>query len=217
MADLIIDTSAGLIKDTKQNTCRDPYDHLGPVEWVDKQIEYGSQEFNISGRGLVPFLQKLDGDLIGCEIGVCHGFSTEYFLKNIPTIKTIYAVDHYPSFVDWDGTRLTPERQEETKRRCKERLSKYSGVQHIYDTSSNFVKTLADESLDFVFVDGDHSYEATLEDIRNYWPKVKKGGLFAGHDINLTTVDRAVKEFFKDIPNIEIKVVENNAWFLTKV
>lgn len=214
MTDLIIDTSAGLVR---ENACRDPYDHLGPAEWVDKQIEYGSQEQHVSGRGLVPFINQLQGKLIGCEIGVCHGYTTEYFLKNIPNIGMIYAVDHYPSFVDWDGTRLTPERQEETKRRCKDRLSVYSGVEHIYDTSSNFVKTLKDGELDFVFVDGDHSYEATLEDIRNYWPKVKTGGIFAGHDINLTSVDRAVKDFFKDITNTEIKVVENNAWFLKKV
>ena len=95
-------------------------------------------------------------------------------------------------------------------------MSIYGGVELVYDTSTNFAKTIEDESLDFVFVDGDHSYEATLADIQNYWPKVKKGGLFSGHDINLDAVDRAVKEFFKDIPGVEIRVVENNAWFLFK-
>lgn len=215
MSDFIIDTSQNLIKQTGP-VCRDPYDHLGPEEWVQKQIDYGQVEEHISGRGLVPYLQELDGELVGCEIGVCHGFTTEYFLKNVPTIEKIYAIDHYPSFVDWDGTRLTEERQEETKRRCAERLSIYGGVELIYDTSTNFVSNLEDESLDFLFIDGDHSYESTLADIQNYWPKVKKGGLFAGHDINLGTVDQAVKEFFKDKEGVQIRVVENNAWFLIK-
>lgn len=208
---LIIDTTSNLVKEPVQ--CRDPYDHLGPVEWVDKQIEYGSQEQNISGRGLMPYIKELKGELVGCEIGVCHGFTTEYLLKNISNIVAYYAVDHYPSFVDWDGTRITEERQEETKRRCAERLSEYKPVEYIYDTSSNFAKRIEDGALDFVFIDGDHSYESTLEDIRNYWPKVKKGGVFAGHDINLTSVDAAVKEFFKETP---VKIVENNAWFLIK-
>lgn len=213
MDDFIIDTRDVSVA----NSCRDPYDHLGPEEWVDKQIEYGSKEENISGKGLLPYIKSLSGELIGCEIGVCHGFTTEYILKNVPNIKKIYAVDHYPSFVDWDGTRITAERQEETKKRCKERLKNFSSVEYAYEDSSNFVKNIEDGTLDFVFVDGDHRYEATLNDIKNYWPKVKVGGLFAGHDINLPDVSRAVQDFFKNMPNIEIKVVENNAWFLMKV
>ena len=114
MSEFIIDTASNTMQET---TCRDPYDHLDAKEWVDKQIEYGSQESVISGRGLVPHLQEMGDNLVGCEIGVCHGFTTEYMLKNVPTITKIYAVDNYPSFVDWDGTRVTAERQQETKER----------------------------------------------------------------------------------------------------
>lgn len=213
MADFIIDTTQNVVR---QDGCRDPYDHLGPEEWVQKQIDYGEKEENISGRGLVPILKTLQGNLDGVEIGVCHGFTSEYFLKNVPNITTLYCVDHYPSFVDWDGTRLTEERQEETKRRCKDRLSEYNSVKLIYDRSVNFAQTLKDDSLDFVFVDGDHSYNATMQDFESYWPKVKKGGVFAGHDINLSTVDQAVKDFFKD-KNVEgVNVVDNNAWYIIK-
>jgi predicted O-methyltransferase YrrM len=213
MTDFVIDTSQNMIRDASP-VCRDPYDHLGASEWVDKQIEYGEKLENISGKGLVEHIQKLSGELIGCEIGVCHGFTTELLLKQIPNIKKIYAVDSYPSFVDWDGTRITEERQSETKQRCFTKLSVFGEkVVFIHDTSTNFSKQVLDEELDFIFVDGDHSYEATLADITNYWPKVKKGGIFAGHDINLNTVDAAVKEFFKDKA---VTVVENNAWFIIK-
>jgi predicted O-methyltransferase YrrM len=210
--EFIIDTTQNIVRQSQQ--CRDPYDHLEANEWVDKQIEYGQIESNISGRGLLPFIQELTGEIVGCEIGVCHGFTTEYFLKNTPTIKKVYVVDNYPAFVDWDGTRITAERQEVTKRLCKSKLEKFGDkVVFAYESSVTFAQTLEDDSLDYVFVDGDHSYEATLADIQNYWPKVKKGGIFAGHDINLTSVDNAVKEFFKETP---VKVVENNAWFLIK-
>lgn len=214
MNNLIINTEDNVIK--AASTCRDPYDNLGPKEWVDKQIEYGCIENHISGKGLLLELQKKTGDLVCCEIGVCHGFSSEYFLKNISNIKTYYAIDNYPVFTDWDGTRLTFERQEETKNRCKERLDVFdSKVIFIYEDSSKYHSNFEDDFFDFIFVDGDHSYEATLKDIQNYWPKMKKGGLFAGHDINLQTVSNAINEFFKDNAK-NIKVVENNAWFIIK-
>jgi predicted O-methyltransferase YrrM len=211
---LIINTETG-----HTNNCRDPYDHLGPVEWVDKQIEYGSQELVISGRGLIPFLRQMGNNLVGCEIGVCHGFTTEYMVKSLSNICKIYAVDHYPSFVDWDGTRVTAERQEETKQRCERRLAPYRDkISLHYEDSATFSTTIEDDSLDFVFIDGDHSYEAVLRDCRLYWPKVKNGGLFAGHDINLQSVRQALGQFFSEsrIDDRKLKIVENNAWFIMK-
>lgn len=216
MSDFIIDTASNTMQ---QVACRDPYDHLDAKEWVDKQIEYGSQEAVISGRGLVPHLQEMGDNLVGCEIGVCHGFSTEYFMKHVPTISKLYGVDPYPSFVDWDGTRVTAERQQETKARCFQRLMPFlDKVSLVYTTSEEFASTIEDNALDFVFIDGDHSYEATLKDCQLYWPKVKSGGMFAGHDINLQSVDKALREFFKGLgkEKVELKVVDNNAWYLIK-
>jgi predicted O-methyltransferase YrrM len=213
MSKLVIDTSSNLFNAVPKS--QDPFDHLGPVEWVDKQIEYGSKEQNISGKGLVSIIKKLTGNLIGCEIGVCHGFTTEYFLNNLINIKKIYAIDSYPTFIDWGGVRLTQERQQETKDRCAKRLSNYTNVELVYSTSSQFVNNIENNELDFIFIDGDHSYEATLEDIKNYWPKVKTGGVFAGHDIYLPSVAQALKEFFKDKFS-DISVVENSAWYVIK-
>jgi predicted O-methyltransferase YrrM len=43
-------------------------------------------------------------------------------------------------------------------------------------------KMYADESLDAVFIDADHRYESVKKDIISWMPKVKKGGILAGHD-----------------------------------
>jgi hypothetical protein len=55
-----------------------------------------------------------------------------------------------------------------------------------------------DGSLDFVFLDADHSYEAVMRDIASWLPKVRAGGVLAGHDygprIGLEGVSRAVDE-----------------------
>lgn len=48
--------------------------------------------------------------------------------------------------------------------------------------SDEAFKLYPDQSLDFVFIDAEHSYEAVKQDIINWLPKVKKGGILAGHD-----------------------------------
>jgi hypothetical protein len=51
-----------------------------------------------------------------------------------------------------------------------------------------------DKSLDFVFIDGDHRYECVKADIEAWLPKVKPGGILAGHDYGWNDVTRAVQE-----------------------
>lgn len=62
--------------------------------------------------------------------------------------------------------------------------------------SIDAAKLYEDESLDFVFIDACHSYECVVEDIRAWYPKVKKDGIISGHDYNDSWpgVVRAVNE-----------------------
>jgi SAM-dependent methyltransferase len=57
-----------------------------------------------------------------------------------------------------------------------------------------------DGSLDLVFLDADHRYEAVIRDIRLWWPKIRPGGLFLGHDYGSVHpgVARAVNEVFRE-------------------
>ena len=53
-----------------------------------------------------------------------------------------------------------------------------------------------DESIDLAFIDGDHSYEGCLADLKAVWPKVKKGGVVLIHDcIPNSEPLQAVEEF----------------------
>jgi hypothetical protein len=47
-----------------------------------------------------------------------------------------------------------------------------------YKVADNFI----DGTIDFVYIDGDHNYEAVKRDIQLYLPKIKDGGIIAGHD-----------------------------------
>lgn len=64
-----------------------------------------------------------------------------------------------------------------------------------------------DASFDFVFIDADHRYEGVKADILGWMPKVKKGGIIAGHDYKVPGrrhpgVKRAVNEIFGDDVNV---------------
>jgi len=57
------------------------------------------------------------------------------------------------------------------------------------------VLMIPDISLDFVFIDAMHTYEAVKEDIRAWFPKIRSGGIVAGHDYSWDGVKKAVDEF----------------------
>jgi len=57
------------------------------------------------------------------------------------------------------------------------------GDSHSEETLNRIKKILRYEKVDFLFIDGDHSYEGIKKDFEMYSPLVKKGGLIAFHDI----------------------------------
>lgn len=74
--------------------------------------------------------------------------------------------------------------------------------------SADAVSSVEDGSLDAVYIDGDHSYEGVKNDLRAFWPKVRPGGIIAGHDYEMNMqrartryefgVKRAVDEFLEE-------------------
>jgi len=74
-------------------------------------------------------------------------------------------------------------------------------VEHVVEpvriNSVEAAKQFADSSLEFIFIDANHAYEAVLEDLKAWFPKLKKGGHIAGHDYyNDEGVRQAVRHFF---------------------
>lgn len=60
-------------------------------------------------------------------------------------------------------------------------------------------KQYDDESIDFLFIDANHTYEDMKQDLEFWFPKIKKGGLICGHDYEERPwpgLVKAVDEFF---------------------
>lgn len=118
----------------------------------------------------------------GVEIGVFKGETSQYILKNWN--GTLYMVDV------WKG--LTSEEYNDSSNHSihttayKETIDNISGYENrgimIRATSKEASKLFQDESLDWVWIDANHAYDYVKEDIQLWWPKLKKGGLFSGHD-----------------------------------
>jgi predicted O-methyltransferase YrrM len=65
----------------------------------------------------------------------------------------------------------------------KQKIFLIQGDSHDIETLKKIKAILKDNKVDFLFIDGDHSYEGVKKDFEMYSPLVRKGGIIAFHDI----------------------------------
>lgn len=84
-------------------------------------------------------------------------------------------------------------------------MDRFDSVPNIIrgDSTESAIK-FKDGSVDFLFIDGDHSTEKLEADIRAWIPKIRSQGLMAGHDYDRETVKRAFANVFKHPPVLNI-------------
>eukprot|EP00758_Cryptobia_borreli_P017344 Tbor_TRINITY_DN6182_c4_g1::TRINITY_DN6182_c4_g1_i3::g.22011::m.22011 len=51
---------------------------------------------------------------------------------------------------------------------------------------------------DYIYVDARHDYKGVLDDISQWWPKLKKGGIMAGHDYVFFTKKARIGKYVND-------------------
>lgn len=135
--------------------------------------EVGTSEEEIcSPPTRVEFLKKVIPPAGICaEIGVQRGYFSQQILK-FASPKHLYLIDN------WEV-----EKDDQQKENYKHVTKQFSGMPNItiirkHSTAVQF----EDNSLDWVYLDADHTYPFVIEDIKFYLPKVKEGGIIAGHD-----------------------------------
>lgn len=90
------------------------------------------------------------------------------------------------------------------------------------DFSPKAADGFADGSLDFVYIDANHSAPAVRSDLRAWWPKVRAGGVFGGHDLyerhddyQECAVETEVRAFCAEM-GVTFAVTECTSWWVRR-
>lgn len=154
----------------------------------------------------------INGYRRGAELGVSTGRFSLYLCAHIPTLSMI-AVDLWATqeprpHVEGSETYTTFKHDESYERFKAISERAYPGRIDIFRMKTHeAAQHVPNGHLDFVFIDADHTYEGCLQDIDDWAPKVKRGGMICGHDINWPTVKQAVDARFN-----QYNVFHDHVW-----
>lgn len=136
------------------------------------------------------------------EIGVWRGHTSQVLLHFLPGIRSYHLVDPWANYADYEksGDAKANEAIALARDLCAERLDPFRNklVWHAM-YSHEAAGRVEPGSLDLVFIDGNHDYDYVKRDIACWLPKLRRGGILAGHDLDWKDapgVRRAVEESF---------------------
>ena len=144
---------------------------------------------------------------VGAEIGVADGRYSQILCEEIPGLK-LSCIDLWTPYEQcW----RTQDYQDKAFDQTKEKLKNYD-VNLIKKPSELASFDFEDNSLDFVFIDGSHTFDYVMTDIIMWSRKVKKGGIVSGHDYCHFTDSGVIEAVNKycEIHRIEVKLINRN-------
>jgi hypothetical protein len=180
----------------------------------------------IISRDDVPTLFEKMGAEVICEIGVRYG---EYFkILFTPKLKEAVAVDLWTNtgVLSQNDVLFTQEELDKQYNNFLDLSKNDSRIKVIKDFSINASTQFSDGHFDFVYIDADHTEPAVQKDINAWWPKVRSGGVLAGHDYSHAApvvkgtvlkfgVIEAVNKFVQQ-NKVQLHVDKNQSWFIPK-
>lgn len=143
----------------------------------------------------------------GIEVGTAYGGCANHLLLNCDLDKLI-CVDPYKYYPDMPGL-FDQDDYDRLKQQTLNRLYRFRAYEWLWDTSKDAFDSLHydDTKVDFVFLDGLHTYEMVKWEIEHYSKLIRPGGALIGHDYDtFNEVKKAVDEYCKPI------MLETNLW-----
>lgn len=146
------------------------------------------------------------------EVGTYAGRSLAYLIVEIINAEKDIKVTAIDSFIGFDPSVYLQGRDLSDKFYAnmypiKDKFNVLVG--NSWDAATKF----DDNSLDFVFIDADHKYQSVVNDILAWMPKVKIGGVLAGHDYpSYPGVVKAVNEIFGD--KFDRSYIDESVWLI---
>lgn len=145
---------------------------------------------------------------LGVEVGVDKGHSARAILE-LKNVDKVYLVDPYDFNISCESERKKRRKLRRSKRhfsKAREKIWPFLCRRYEFMLmKSEEASNLINEKLDFVFIDGNHSYEFVMKDLNSWFGKLKSRSLFFGHD----WTDESMKEEEEDpFPGVRKAVTE---------
>ena len=148
---------------------------------IDRRVRRSKLRLRNARPGIWQVKRRLKGPIVGCEVGVFKGIHALQMLQTLPNLIRLYLVDPYTRYTGYKdfqspGNQLLQGAEEEAHIRLQPYRDRIIWVRDKFDAKH------IPEPLDFIYIDGQHTYEAVTHDIRHATHLVKPGGIIAGHD-----------------------------------
>ena len=148
-------------------------DKFNPPGWEGKRGRV--EEKKLTRRiQLVEMFRDL-GFKKGAEIGVARGEFSKQMHETIPDLELLSVDNYLPR-------QISQRRRMKQYVAAKKALSRYPGNTMVREESLVAAMKVPDGSLDFVYIDADHTFNGVVCDIVLWAQKVRRGGVVAGHD-----------------------------------
>lgn len=178
-----------------------------------------------------------DHPIIGVEIGVAKGDNSQSILTEL-NVNHLTLVDIWEKWEEplelksYDKMKIYVNGmfmigKEKEKLTDKFKFGSFDYIQNKFrgmdgqvtilrSKSQDASKKFDDESIDFIYIDASHNYSDVIVDLQSWYPKVKIGGVIAGHDSHLLDVLQAWIDF-SHAENEHLKVRFPDLFFTKKI
>lgn len=191
------------------------------MKWIEDLIPIADTSWGQNHHKLCDLIKNhiLDPKY-GIEIGVAFGSNSFNLLNNFNNL-TLYSIDPYIKYSNEDkmSDLVENEKGDQFYAFVSNRLKNKFEDRSIFirGTSDDAIK-LNDNFFDFIYIDGDHTYEGVKKDLNNIFSKIKKNGILAGDDYGVFEninfgVKKAVDEFCVE-NNLKLNLNESLWWTL---
>jgi len=116
----------------------------------------------------------------GAEIGVAEGNYSEVLLKANPECELLL-IDPWHAYSE-NPQNKTKEKHQFAWAETKRKIGLYKKAQMLVERSMDAINFVLDESLDFVYIDGNHSFDFVMQDLIEWSKRVRSGGIVSGDD-----------------------------------
>jgi hypothetical protein len=122
------------------------------------------------------------------EVGVWRGEFAEAVFAGCPNLTTYYLLDPWRHLDSWNKPANVSNRTfKEYYQGVLDRTARWAEKRVVLrGRTTDVVASIPDGSLDFAYIDGDHSLRGISIDLIRMWPKIRDGGWIGGDDFSRT-------------------------------